>query len=89
MADILSFKKKLYDMQVIFCADCTYQCGLQFIAHFSVVMKILIKLNDQKDLQNFTDSKHDFVCDFHRLRPSMLDNDKLELSNLAEDWTVC
>lgn len=83
MADILSFKKKLYDMQVIFCADCTYQCGLQFIAHFSVVMKILIKLNDQKDLQNFTDSKH------RRLRPSMLDNDKLELSNLAEDWTVC
>lgn len=50
MADILSFKKKLYDMQVIFCADSTYQCGLQFIAHFSVVMKILIKLNDQKDL---------------------------------------
>lgn len=37
-------------MQVIFCADCTYQCDLQFIAHFSVVMKILIKLNDQKDL---------------------------------------
>lgn len=69
-------------MQVIFCADCTYQCGLQ-------VMKILIKLNDRKDLQNFTDSKHDFVCDFRRLRPSMLDNDKLELSNLAEDWTVC